>query len=143
MKLSYSLLVAIRDPTSFEVVWSQFNLDAIARQDPDVVHAHLSGNVRQNFVAVLEFDPKHGVGERLDNCPLQYDCVFFSFCDWNFLLREFDQAHVRAQDQRINLPGVTESTNWEEKQSRRPFGAELPRISFAEQHGQPFPTLKP
>ena len=91
------LLVAVRDPTSFEVVWGQLHLDAIARQDPDVVHTHLSGNVREHFVAIFQFDPEHGVGERLDNGPLQYDCVFFRLCQWNFLLREFNPAHRKAR----------------------------------------------
>ena len=40
----------------------------------------------QNFMAILEFDPKHGVGKGLNYGPLQYDCVFFWLCQWNFLL---------------------------------------------------------
>ena len=113
------LLVAVRDPTSFEVVRGELYLDAIARQDPDVVHAHLSGNVREDFVAIFQFDPEHGVGERLGNGPLQYDCVFFRLCQWNFLLREFNSAHQKsAQNQRINLADAEESTNWRTKHSR-------------------------
>ena len=80
------LLVAVRDPTSFEIVRSELHLDTIARQDSDVVHAHLSRNMCQNFMAILEFDPKHGIGKGLSNCPLQYDCVFFWLCQRNFLL---------------------------------------------------------
>lgn len=80
------LLVAVRDPTSFEVVRSQLDLDAIARQDSDVVHAHFSRNVCQNFVTIFEFDPKHGVGKGLNYGPFHYDCVFFCLCQGNFLL---------------------------------------------------------
>ena len=80
------LLVAVGDTTSFEVVGGEFYLYAIARKDPDVVHAHFSRDVGQNFVAVLEFNTEHGVGKGLDNGPLQYDCVFFLFWQRNFLL---------------------------------------------------------
>lgn len=112
------LLVPVGDSTSFEVVRSELYLDTIAWQDPDVVHAHFSGNVRQNFMAIFQFDPEHGVGERLDNGPLQYDCVFFRFCQWNFLLREFwPDMQKRASDQQINLSDAGESTNWRPKQS--------------------------
>lgn len=83
---SYRLLVPVRDPTSFEVVGGELHLDAIARKDADVVHAHLSGNVSQNFVAVFQLYAEHGVGKGFDNGPFQYDCVFLCFCQWNFLL---------------------------------------------------------
>jgi hypothetical protein len=80
------LLVAVGDPTSFEVVRGQFYLYAVARKDPDVVHTHFSRDVGQNFVAVLKFDAEHCIGKGLDNGPLQYDCVFFLFWQRNFLL---------------------------------------------------------
>jgi len=80
------LLVAVGDATSFEVVGGQLNLDAVARQDPDVVHAHLSGDMRQNFVAIFQFDSEHGVWEGLNYGALQYDCVLFWLCQWNLLL---------------------------------------------------------
>jgi len=35
-------LVAIRDTTSGEVVWGEFHLHLVAREDSDVVHPHLS-----------------------------------------------------------------------------------------------------
>ena len=44
------------------------------------MHAHLARNMCQNFVAVFEFDSKHGVGKGLDNSPFQYDCVFLWLC---------------------------------------------------------------
>src|SRR3954449_12810848 len=71
------LLVPIGDSTSAEVVRCELNLDAVSGQDADVVHAHLSGDVGQHLVAVLELDPEHGVGERLDDCPFEDDRVFF------------------------------------------------------------------
>lgn len=76
---SLPLLVAVGDSASFEVVWSELYLDAIAREDTDVVHPHLAGDVSQNFVAIFEFNTKHGVWKGLGNGPLQYDRVFFCF----------------------------------------------------------------
>ena len=35
-------LVAVGNSTPGEVIWSEFDLDFVARQDADVVHTHLS-----------------------------------------------------------------------------------------------------
>ncbi len=70
------LLVSVGDPTSGEVVRGKFNLDFVARKDPDVMHAHLSGYVGQHLVAVFEFDAKHCVGKWLDDHALQQNCIF-------------------------------------------------------------------
>ena len=59
------LLVAIRDATSGEVVGSQFHLHLVAGQDADVVHAHLSGDVREDLVTRIDLDAELGVGEGL------------------------------------------------------------------------------
>ena len=71
------LLVAVRDSTPGEVVGSQLYLNLVAGQDTDVVHPHLSGDVRQNLVAILEFDTEHGVRQRLDNGAFEHNGVFF------------------------------------------------------------------
>ena len=70
-------LVAIGDTTTLEVVRSQLHLDAIAGEDTDVMHAHLSADVREHFVTVLELDPEHGVRERFGDGPLEDDGIFF------------------------------------------------------------------
>jgi hypothetical protein len=69
------LLVTVGNATSGEVVWGEFNLHLVARKNADVVHAHLSGDVGEHFVPVLELDPKHRVRERFDNRALDEDCV--------------------------------------------------------------------
>ena len=38
---------------------------------------HLSGNVREHLVLVLQFDAEHGVGQRLDHRGHYFDGVFF------------------------------------------------------------------
>src|SRR3954463_11938878 len=70
-------LVAVGDAASGEVVRGQFDLDAIAREDPDVVHPHLPGDVGEDLVTVLELDAEHGVRQRLGHRPFQDDRVFF------------------------------------------------------------------
>ena len=72
-------LVAVGDTSSGEVVRSEFHLDLVAGENADVVHSHLSRDVRQHLVAVLEFDPEHRVRERLEDRPLEQDGVVFGF----------------------------------------------------------------
>ena len=85
------------------------------------MHAHLSRDVREHFVAIFQFDPKHGVGERLHDGAFQYDCVFFWFCQWNLLLRDLDYTRQRAQSQPLNLADTGQSTNCRYEQSRLPL----------------------
>ena len=59
----WELLVAIRDATSGEVVGGELYLHFVARQDADVVHSHLPGDVRQDLVAIFELHPEHCVRE--------------------------------------------------------------------------------
>src|SRR5579871_1611994 len=58
------LLVAVGDATAREVVRCQLHLDLVAGSDADVVHAHLSGDVGEDLVPVLQLAPKHGVRQR-------------------------------------------------------------------------------
>src|SRR5215216_508902 len=69
-------LVAVRDATSGEVVGGEFDLHLVPRQDPDVVHPHLPGDVRQDLVAVVQLEAEHGVGERRQDRALEHDGVF-------------------------------------------------------------------
>lgn len=81
IRRGYRLLVAVRDATSFEVVGSEFHLNTIAGENSDVVHPHFAGDVGQNLVTVLQFNPEHCVGKGLRYGAFQNDRVFFWFCD--------------------------------------------------------------
>src|SRR5579884_2616320 len=72
-------LVSVRDPAAGQVVRGELHLHAVAREDPDVVHAHLPGDVREHLVAVLELHPEHRVREWLDDRPLHEDRIVFRF----------------------------------------------------------------
>src|SRR5215211_1417932 len=84
--ISASLLVAIGDAASSEVVGGELHLDPIPGKDPDVVHPHLPGDVSEYVVTVFELHPEHGVWQRFDDGPLQYDRVFFGFRQGSGLL---------------------------------------------------------
>jgi len=49
-----SLPVTENDATPIEVVGSDFDLHAIARKDPDAMHAHLPGTVGKHLMPVLK-----------------------------------------------------------------------------------------
>src|SRR5581483_2393315 len=70
-------LVAVGDATAGQVVGRELDLDPVAGEDADVVHAHLPGDVCEHLVPVVELDPEHRVGKRLENRPFEDDRVFF------------------------------------------------------------------
>ena len=57
--LALSLPVTEHNATPGEVVGSDFNLHAIARKDPDAMHAHFSGAVGQHVMAVFALYLEH------------------------------------------------------------------------------------
>ena len=56
------LPVPENDAIPGEVVRGDFDLDAVARKDPDAMHAHLSGTVGQHVMPVLKLYLEHRVG---------------------------------------------------------------------------------
>src|SRR5712692_10378743 len=61
------LLVAVNDAPAGQVVWRKLDSNLVPGQDADEVLAHLSGDVRQHLVLVLELNAKHRVGQWLDH----------------------------------------------------------------------------
>ncbi len=57
------LLIAVSDSSALQVVGGQLNLDTIAGQNTDVMHAHFSGDMGQHLVAVFELDAEHCIGQ--------------------------------------------------------------------------------
>ena len=55
------LLVAISDPTSCEVIWTQFYDDTILRKDADVVLSHLSRDVCQHNMPIGQLHTEHRI----------------------------------------------------------------------------------
>ena len=69
-----------RDPASAEVVGGELDLDPVAGEDADVVHAHLPGDVGEDLVAVLELHLEHGVRQTLEDRSFEDDRIFLGLC---------------------------------------------------------------
>src|ERR687888_1915772 len=67
----------VSDPATRQVVWRELYLDLVARQDPDVVLSHLSGDRGQDGVTPVELHPEHRARERLGDLAFDLDLLFF------------------------------------------------------------------
>ena len=72
---SGALLVAVRDTATGQVIGSELDLHLVSWEDPDVVHPHLSGDMGEDFVSVLELDAEHRVGKWFNHGSLNEDRV--------------------------------------------------------------------
>src|SRR5258707_331817 len=90
-----------RDATSFEVIWRQLHEDLVAWNDPNEIHPHLPGDVREHRMAVLELDLEHRVGEGLGDRALHLDDV---------LVARLTACH-ELQTQKAPRPCATGSKN--------------------------------
>src|SRR5438093_4983708 len=52
-----------RDSTPFQVIWTELHEDLVPGDDANEIHPHLSRDMCQDRVAVLELDLEHRVGE--------------------------------------------------------------------------------
>src|SRR5438067_13117853 len=75
-ELSWCSAVPIGDPTAVQVVRAELDLHLVARQDADVVLAHLPGDGCQDGMTGLELHPEHRARERLDDLALNLDLLF-------------------------------------------------------------------
>ncbi|KAF5292107.1 hypothetical protein FQR65_LT20328 [Abscondita terminalis] len=71
------LFHAVGDTALGEVVGGHFDLYLVASQDADVILAHATGNMGNDFVAVFQFDPEHGVGQGLSDRAFKFDGIVF------------------------------------------------------------------
>jgi hypothetical protein len=60
-----------------QVIRRQFELDLVARQDPDAVAPHLPRRVAERLVPVLERNLVHAVLEVLEHLAVDFDFLFF------------------------------------------------------------------
>src|SRR3990170_6451593 len=80
------LLVAIYDPAARQIVGRQLHRHPVSRQDADEILAHLSGDMRQHPVLVLQFHPKHGVGQRFNDRGHHFDGILLGTAGVGLLL---------------------------------------------------------
>lgn len=69
----------IRNSTHRKVVGTYFDLDAVAWQNSNVVHSHLSTHVGQYFeVAFIQLDAKTSVGQILKDRSIEFNALLLS-----------------------------------------------------------------
>ena len=70
-------LISELDSAFGEVVGRHLQFDFVAREDLDVVHPHLAGDMGRDDESVLQLHPEHGIGQCLDDgAVLLYGCLF-------------------------------------------------------------------
>jgi hypothetical protein len=72
----FSSPMPVGDSTAVEVVRAQFDLDLVAREDPDVVLPHLPGDGREHGMAPVQLHPEHRARERFDDLAFNLDLLF-------------------------------------------------------------------
>src|SRR5688572_22317773 len=77
LALTFISLLPVGDASPREVVRGQLDLDLVARQDLDVVHAHLAGDVREHDLPGGDLHAEHRVRERLQDAAFDFDLLFF------------------------------------------------------------------
>ena len=60
-----------------QVVRREFHRDAVSGQDLDEVHSHFAGDVRENFMSILEHDTEGRIGKTFLNDPVHLNRRFF------------------------------------------------------------------
>jgi hypothetical protein len=56
------LFEAVHNPAACQIVWGNFYPDPITQKNANVILAHLSGEVCEDLVAVIQFNLKLGAG---------------------------------------------------------------------------------
>src|SRR4051794_31812968 len=78
--------MSIGDPASSEIVGRELHGHAVPGKHTNVVRPHLSGEVTEHLVAVLELDVEHGVWQSIDHAAVNRDRVRIltsrSLLDW-------------------------------------------------------------
>lgn len=77
-----NLLVAEGDTSFREVVGTHLYFHAVAGEDLNVMHTHLTGDMRDDEGSVLELHAEHSVGQCLGYRSVYFDAVLFchTFC---------------------------------------------------------------
>jgi hypothetical protein len=70
--------IAIHDTAAVQVVGRKLDRDLVTRQDANEVLAHLSRDMRQHLVLVLQFNFEHGIGQRFNDRGHDFNRVLFA-----------------------------------------------------------------
>lgn len=80
-----------RDTTACEIVGREFNYDAVAGEDANVVLSHLAGKMTEDGVPILQLDGEHRIGQRIDNSTVDGDRIRI------LMARPFDDGRGRCR----------------------------------------------
>ena len=75
--LIYLLLASPGDAAAGDVIGGHLNRDFVAGKYPNKVHPELTGNMRQNDVAVADIHLEHCVGQGFNHRALEFDYIVF------------------------------------------------------------------
>jgi hypothetical protein len=67
---------AIGNPRLVQVVLRHLDIDPVADGNADEILAHLAGEVREDLVAIGQFNAEHGAGQHLRDGSGQFDVLF-------------------------------------------------------------------
>ena len=67
---------SIGDARFGQIVRGHFETDAVADGEPDEMPAHFAGNMGEDFVLVIQHDPKHRARQNRLNGPFQFNWLF-------------------------------------------------------------------
>lgn len=108
------LFEPVGDASAIQIVDGKFNGHLVSRQYLDIVHPHLARNMSQYLVAVLEFNPKHGVRKGLENRTFKLDYIFFGQqCS-------FKQLVIKQQPQMIPKNEPIKGRNFWAQETNKP-----------------------
>jgi len=71
------LLVAEGDTSFRQVIRTHFDLYAVTGENLDVMHTHLTGDMRDDEGSVFELHAEHSVGQSLNYRSVHFDAVLF------------------------------------------------------------------
>jgi len=96
----FSGAVAVYDAAFRQIVWRKFHVDAIAGKNFDVMTAQASGDVREDDVAVVEFDGKRRARKNLFDAAVDFQRSLFGI---------FRRGRFRST--RVGVAAVASSDN--------------------------------
>jgi hypothetical protein len=71
------VLMAKHEPSLFQIVRRNLDGDPIAGKGLDPIFLHSAGGVRDQLMAVIEANPKAGVGQYFENQTFELQKLFF------------------------------------------------------------------
>jgi hypothetical protein len=81
----FELLVAIRNSTLGQVVWTQFDGDPVAGEDADEKFPHFSADVGEELLSVFKPNLESGVGQCFHDFCVERDFILFGHMKGSFL----------------------------------------------------------